>query len=101
MMVFLQVGPVFATGDWINGGLALLCFALAAAVFVRNPFGGYSHAMFHVGLGPFTWFVLCAADKVGGLSMLHGSSGGDANMYIVQGVLASILLICVVCRHCL
>lgn len=100
MMVVLQVGPVFATGDWVDGGLALLSFALAAAVFVRYPFGGYSHAVFHAGLGPYTWFVLCAADKVGGLSMLHGSSGGDASMYKIQGVLAGILFICVACRHC-
>mmetsp|Transcript_73593 Transcript_73593/g.204510 ORF Transcript_73593/g.204510 Transcript_73593/m.204510 type:complete len:321 (-) Transcript_73593:96-1058(-) len=93
MMVLIYLVPPLLHGDWVDTLVAYCFFAASASIFVTYPFGGYSHAVFHLVLAPYQWFVLCAADSV------HEVDTGMPLLDAQNLELAAVLLVCVIVRH--
>lgn len=99
ILVVLQIGPIVAHRQWFWGGLAALAFAASATVFITYPFGGYSHTVFHFGLGPFQWCILEAADGVAGIRAFKPDGGNSLDEQRAQWMLGVLLVLCIVVRH--
>lgn len=59
---FMHTAPLVWRQDWRNLSMAISFIVPSAFCFIRYPFGGYSHALFHVlSTGVFHAFLLSAS----------------------------------------
>lgn len=61
LVVVLYIGPIFVRGDLRSGFGAAGIFSVCSVLFSAYPLGRYSHAAFHLLLGPYQWVLIQSA----------------------------------------
>lgn len=64
VMLIFQLFPICLRGDWLSFLGCILSFGAGVLVFVKYPFGGWSHSIFHACGIPSAHFLCCGAHGV-------------------------------------